>query len=57
MLRRINLVVSGLIFAWYLTAATLGWKGWVLGFDGGSSGGRTSGGHGTPYFGGWGGGK
>lgn len=57
MFRRTHLITSGLVLGWYLFAAAMGWRGWTPQLAGGMGGGRTSGGHGSVYSGGWGGGK
>ena len=56
MLKRIHLITSGLILSWYVFGAASGWKGWALAAAA-AGGARTSGGHGSIFFGGWGGGK
>ncbi len=61
MLKRTNAVTSGLVLIWYLFAAANGWKGWNLAAPTMGPGtqvrGTTSGGHGSVFSGGWGGGK
>ena len=57
MLKRIHLITSGLILGWYVFGAASGWKGWVLTAAAMGGARSSSGGHGSTYFGGWGGGK
>lgn len=59
MLKRTNAVASGVILLWYLIGAASGWKGWTppATMPGAYSTGTGSGGHGSTFSGGWGGGK
>lgn len=57
MLQRANLMISGLIFVWYLFAAVSGWKSSALTGSPASSRHVAGGGHGPTFLGGWGGGK
>ena len=61
MLKRTNVIASGFILLWYAVGAASGWKGWALAVPvsgpGAHATGGSSGGHGSIYGGGWGGGK
>jgi|GEM_PF-3287202 len=60
MLKQTNAATSGVILVWYLVGAASGWKGWVpvvVSPAGTHATGTTSGGHGSVFSGGWGGGK
>lgn len=57
MLQRANLMISGLIFVWYLFAAVSGWKSSALTGSPAFSRHVAGGGHGPTFLGGWGGGK